>query len=224
MEYDFSQTSAADRYKLMSAAITPRPIAWVTSLSADGHANAAPFSFFNMMSSDPPLIVLGIVRRADGSLKDTARNILDRGEFVVHLVSEADAASMNFTSIDGPPDFDEIEHGAIATSPSVNVAPPRIASAPVAMECRLFEQVDVGGATIFLGRVHHFHIDDRLIDTERFHVDTDAMRLVSRMHGAGWYLRSTDQFKMLRPDFTEWAPAARSTACGAVAQQPDQQG
>ncbi len=224
MEFDFSQTGAAERYKLMSAAITPRPIAWVTSLSSEGTINAAPFSFFNMMSSDPPLIVLGIVRRADGSFKDTARNILDRGEFVVHLVSEADATSMNFTSIDSPPDFDEIEHGEIATARSVSVAPPRIVSAPVAMECRLFEQVEVGTATIFLGQVLHFHIDDRLIDAERLHVDTEAMRLVSRMHGAGWYLRSTDQFKMLRPDFADWKPAVPIVAAGSTdAHQQDQQ-
>ncbi len=222
MEFDFSQTGAADRYKLMSAAITPRPIAWVTSLSATGRLNAAPFSFFNMMSSDPPLVVLGIVRRADGSLKDTARNILDRGEFAVHLVSETDAASMNFTSIDGPPDFDEIEHGDIATTPSVTIAPPRIASAPVAMECRLFERVEVATATIFLGEVLHFHIDDGLIDADRLHVETEAMRLVSRMHGAGWYLRSTDLFKMLRPDFATWERAAPRSA--DAQQTQDQQG
>ena len=214
MEFDFSKTGAADRYKLMSAAITPRPIAWVTTMSAQGGLNAAPFSFFNMVSADPPLIVLGIVRRPDGSLKDSARNIIACKEFVAHLVSEDDAAAMNFTSIDAPADFDEIAHGRIETVPSVGVAPPRIASAPVAMECRLFQHTDVGTADILIAEVVHFHIDDRRIETGRFYVDTPALRLVSRMHGAGWYLRSTDTFKMLRPEFALWTDGAGQDAAG----------
>ena len=123
---------------------------------------------------------------------------------------------MNFTSIDGPPDFDELEHGDIVTSRSIRVAPPRITSAPVAMECRLFKDIDVGTATIFLGQVIHFHIDDHLIDPERLHVDTEAMRLVSRMHGAGWYLRSTDMFKMLRPDFSSRDLGCKAEAAGGA--------
>lgn len=204
MDFDFSAMPAADRYKLMTAAITPRPIAWLTTRSADGINNAAPFSFFNMMGSDPPLVAIGLMRRPDGSRKDSATNILETREFVVNLVGEADAAAMNFTCIDAPPDFDELAHAQIETVPSLSVAPPRIASAPVAMECRLFEHMEAGQTMVVLAEVRHFHIRDELVDGERLYVDTLAMALVARMHGAGWYSRSTDLFQLARPSYTSW--------------------
>ncbi len=105
--------SSEQRYKLLVSSIVPRPIAWVTTQTADGQRNAAPFSFFNAMSADPPLLILGIMRRPDGSYKDTARNIIETGEFVVNLVAEWDAEAMNLTGIDAPPEIDEI---AIASS------------------------------------------------------------------------------------------------------------
>jgi flavin reductase (DIM6/NTAB) family NADH-FMN oxidoreductase RutF len=204
MDFDFSQMTGPDRYKLMSAAITPRPIAWLTTLSKTGARNAAPYSFFNMMSAEPPLVAIGLMRRPDGSYKDSAQNIIDMEEFVVNLVSEPDAAAMNFTCIDAPPEFDELAHEGLETTPSTRVAPPRIASAPVAMECRLYQRIDAGQSTIILGEVMCFHIDDALIDSERLHVDTLAMQLVARMHGAGWYTRSTDLFQLSRPTYADW--------------------
>ncbi len=203
MEFDFAQLGGADRYKLMSAAITPRPIAWITSIALDGTPNAAPYSFFNMMGADPPLLAVGMMRRPDGSHKDSARNIIDRGEFVVNLVSETDAAAMNVTCIDAPPDFDELAHAGLETVPSISIAPPRIASAPVSMECRLFQHVEAGQTSIMLGEVLRFHIADALVDAERLHVDTLAMKLVARMHGAGWYSRPSELFQMTRPTFAE---------------------
>jgi flavin reductase (DIM6/NTAB) family NADH-FMN oxidoreductase RutF len=203
VNFDFAQTAPADRYKLMSAAITPRPIAWLTTVSADGVRNAAPYSFFNMMGAEPPLVAIGLMRRPDGSYKDSARNIIETGEFVVNLVSETDAPAMNFTCIDAPPGFDELAAGHIETLPSQTVVPPRIASAPVSMECRLFERVEAGLSTIVLGEVLRFHIADALVDAERLHVDTPAMGLVARMHGTGWYARSTDLFQMGRPSFAD---------------------
>ncbi len=207
MDFDFSQMAGPDRYKLMSAAITPRPIAWLTTESKDGVRNAAPYSFFNMMGAEPPLVVVGIMRRPDGSYKDSGQNIRDTGEFVVNLVSEADAPAMNFTCIDAPPDFDEIDAAHIATAPSTAIVPPRIASAPVSMECRLFKTVEAGPSLIVLGEVLRFHIADDLVNSERLHVDTLAMNLVARMHGAGWYTRSTDLFQLTRPIFSEWQDA-----------------
>jgi flavin reductase (DIM6/NTAB) family NADH-FMN oxidoreductase RutF len=204
MEFDFAQVSAPDRYKLMSAAITPRPIAWVTTQSAGGARNAAPYSFFNMMSADPPLLVLGLMRREDGGLKDTATNIIETGEFVVNLVCEADAANMNYTCIDAPPEFDEAAYAEVALVPSTLVRPGRIVSAPVSMECRLYQSIDAFPATIVIGEVLRYHIFDNFIEGERLHVDTLAMNLVARMHGAGWYARSTDLFQLKRPTFSEW--------------------
>lgn len=211
MHFDFSTLAAPDRYKLMSAAITPRPIAWVTTVSAEGIRNAAPYSFFNMMGSEPPLVAIGMMRRPDGTHKDSARNVIDTHEFVVNLVAEHDAKAMNFTCIDAPPEYDELAHAGIAVTPSLAIAPPRIASAPVAMECRVLETFDKGTTTVVLGEVLHFHIEDALIDPTRLHVDTLAMNLVARMHGAGWYTRCTDLFQLERPSF-----AAEADATGAL--------
>jgi len=204
MEFDFADVASEDRYKLMSAAITPRPIAWLTTLSPEGVRNAAPYSFFNMMGAAPPLVAIGLMRRPDGSYKDSARNLLQTGEFVVNLVSEGDAPVMNFTCIDAPPEFDELEAAGIATTPSNAIAPPRIASAPVSMECRLFQSIDAGKTTVVLGEVLRFHIRDDLVDTDLLHVDTLAMHLVGRMHGAGQYTRCNDLFQLTRPKYSDY--------------------
>lgn len=203
MQFDFSALTDTERYKLMSSAITPRPIAWLTTLSSSGVANAAPYSFFNMMGSDPPLVAIGLMRKRDGTHKDSARNILDMREFVVNLVNTADAGLMNLTAIDAPPEFDELSETGIATLPSIAIAPPRIASAPVSMECRLRESIELGQTTVVLGEVHWLHIADAFIDTANLHVDTPAMELIARMHGSGWYTRSTDLFQMTRPVYAE---------------------
>ncbi|PTS79900.1 flavin reductase family protein [Sphingomonas sp. HMWF008] len=204
MQFDMASLPVQDRYKLMSSTITPRPVAWVTSQSASGVRNAAPYSFFNMMAPDPPLVVLGMMRQPDGSHKDSARNILDTGEFVVNLVSFADAEAMNMTCIDAPPDIDELDLAQIATLASTGIAPPRIASAPVSFECRLFQAIEPGAATtIVLGEVLTMHVADAMIDTARLHVDTLAMDLIARMHGAGWYTRATDLFQLSRPAYTD---------------------
>ncbi|WP_232332865.1 flavin reductase family protein [Novosphingobium aquimarinum] len=200
--FDFSKTQTQDRYKLMAAAITPRPIAWVTSVSAAGVRNAAPYSFFNMMSADPPLVALGMMRNPDGTHKDSAANILETKEFVVNLVTKADAAAMNFTSVDAPPDYDELAEAGIAVEASLTVAPPRIATAPVAMECRLFEAVEARASTVVIGEVLTFHVAEAFVDTERLHLDTLGMDLVARMHGAGCYAQSTDLFQMERPQYS----------------------
>lgn len=203
MEFDFSQVAGPDRYKLMAASVTPRPIAWITSQSAQGARNAAPYSFFAMMSAEPPLLAVGLMRRPDGTYKDSAANILETGEFVVNLVAEHDAQAMNLTCIDAPAGEDEIALAGIETTPSSVIAPPRIATAPVSMECRLYNSMDAGNSTIVLGEVLRFHIQDQFIDAQKLHVDTLAMNLIARMHGAGWYTRSTDLLQMARPTWAD---------------------
>lgn len=215
MDYDFARIAPAERYRLMASVIVPRPIAWITTQDAAGRRNAAPFSFFNMMGADPPIVAIGLMDRADGSPKDTAANILETGEFVVNLVCEADAAAMNFTCIDAPPAFDEIAGAGLAVLPSTAVAPPRIASAPVAMECRLAHVQQIGATRVVLGEVVHFHIDDALVDPVRGRVDTPAMHLVGRVHGGGWYARLTDLFSLDRPVWQRWRAdhADRAQGC-----------
>lgn len=181
--------------------MTPRPIAWVTSLSADGIANAAPYSFFNVLGDDPPTIALGLLAHSETRLKDTAANIRARGEFVVNLVSEADGEAMNLTCIDAPPEVDEIALAGLTIADSVAVAPPRIASAPASFECRVLHMIETGQHQIaVIAEVVYAHVQDRYVeDAERLYIDTPAMNLLARMHGAGWYSRQTDLIQLKRP-------------------------
>jgi flavin reductase (DIM6/NTAB) family NADH-FMN oxidoreductase RutF len=202
MQLEMRQLSSADRYKVVTSTITPRPIAWITTVSREGVRNAAPYSFFNAVGHEPPLIVLGLLRDPrSGGPKNTAANILATDEFVVNLVCEADAEAMNLTSIDAPAEIDEIELAKLATLPSSVVKPERIASSPVSFECRRRAALDFGpGQTVFVGEILVAHIrDEFMLDRERLHFDTPAMRLIGRVHGAGWYVRTSDQFQMERP-------------------------
>ncbi|WP_353230954.1 flavin reductase family protein [Novosphingobium sp.] len=207
MHFDFSAMPAGDRYRLMAAAITPRPIAWVTSQSAAGARNAAPYSFFNMMGADPPIVAIGMMRRGDGTHKDSAANVLETREFVVNLVGEPNAAAMNLTSIDAPPGTDEIALAQLAIAESLAVAPPRIASAPVAMECRVYQAIEIGTTTLVIGQVLYFHVQDRFYDPARRRIDTPAMQLIGRVHGASSYARATDLFDLQRPNWADYDPA-----------------
>ena len=201
MEFDMRSLPLMSRYKILTSTVTPRPIAWITSMASDGALNCAPFSFFNAVGHDPPIIVLGLLKNPDGSFKDTASNIFSTGEFVVNLVSEIDAQKMNLTSVDAPSDVSEIDLAEIETLPSARVKPPRIATSPVSFECKRMAALDLGpGQTVFIGRVIVAHIKDEFIsDPEKLYFDTPAMALIGRTHGAGWYARTTDQFKMDRP-------------------------
>lgn len=201
MNFDFSELSTANAFKLLSSVVVPRPIAWVVSQSAHGRRNAAPFSFFNVVSSDPPIVALGIGPRG-GQLKDTSRNILETGEFVINLVSAELAAQMNHTSLDYVAEVDELARAGLATEPSRVVAPPRIALSPAALECRVWQVLDAAPQrVIVLARVVALYLrDDALLDAQRFHVDTPALRLLGRMHGAGWYAHTSDLFQMRAPD------------------------
>jgi flavin reductase (DIM6/NTAB) family NADH-FMN oxidoreductase RutF len=205
MLFDMETLPQQDRYRILAASVVPRPIAWVTTRSHAGIVNAAPFSFFNAMGADPPTLALGLLPR-DGRLKDTAVNIQETAEFVVNLVSEANAEAMNVTCIDAPPHVDELDLAKLTPVPSRSVAPPRIGEAPVAFECRLLASMVTGPVqTIVIGRVVCAHVDDAFVlDAKRCHLDTVAMRLIGRMHGSGVYVRSADRFEMPRPTWAEW--------------------
>lgn len=202
MEFDFEQLAADDRYKILTSTIVPRPIAWVTTLSKDGVRNAAPFSFFNAMSKTPPIVAIGIQANADGSMKDSARNILDTREFVVNLVPRSAAEAMNLTSIDAPSSVDELTLASLDTLPSVKVKPERIAVSPVAFECRLHTPVEVAPSQlIVLGEIVQAHVaDDFVLDPDKHYIDTPALHLIGRMHGRGWYTTTEDAFQLQRPE------------------------
>lgn len=209
MRFDLRDLPPATRYKIMTATITPRPIAWVTSVSAQGVRNAAPFSFFNMVGDDPPLLALGIMHRPDGRLKDTTANILATGEFTVNLVSEEDAQRMNRCSADAPPEVDELAYAGIDTTPASLIRAPLIASAPASFECRRHMVIETGPRqTLILGEVLAAHVADRFIlDAASHHIDTPAMKLIGRTHGRGWYVRNGETLQMDRPPYDpDWRP------------------
>ena len=212
MQFDMAALDADSRYKILTASVTPRPIAWITTLSASGVVNAAPYSFFNVMGHEPPTIAIGLLRGAAG-FKDTAANILDTAEFVVNLVPHDLAEAMNLTCIDAPPEVDELELAGLATAPSLRIRPPRIRDAPVAFECRTFTALVTGPRqTIVIGQVLQAQVQDRFVtDAGRCHIDTLALDLVARMHGSGWYARQTDLFQMTRPNYADWLSARTET-------------
>lgn len=201
MLFEFDKITPEIGYKLLTSTITPRPIAWISTLGLNGVVNAAPFSFFNAMGHTPPTVAVGLLRDPARGWKDTARNILDTGEFVVNLVPEALADAMNATCAGVGPDVDEMALASLQAAASTHIKPPRIAASPVSFECVTLSSVVTGPMqTIVIGRVVAAHIADAVvIDAARGYIDTPALGLIGRMHGAGWYARSTDLFQLGRP-------------------------
>jgi flavin reductase (DIM6/NTAB) family NADH-FMN oxidoreductase RutF len=206
MLFDFAELKHENAYKLLVATIGPRPIAWVTTQDVDGSLNAAPFSFFNAMSGNPPVVGIGIGGRGPGDVKDTGGNIRRTGEFVVNLVSYRLAQQMNVTAIDFPKEVNELAEAGLTTAPSRRVKPPRIAEAPVSMECERLVIVEVGiDRAVILGKVLAIHVqDDCVLDKDRCYIDTPKLDLIGRMHGGGWYARTTDRFEMPRISVNDW--------------------
>lgn len=205
MRFDLDKVETSVAYKLLAATVVPRPIAWVVTQGSDGKLNTAPYSFFNVMGSAPPTIAIGILADPERGFKDTARNILETGEFVVNLVPERLVEKMNITSIDAPTGVDELELAGLLTNPSTHIKPPRIAESPVAFECVKFTTVETGPRQlIVIGRVLAVHIDDAMIkNAERGHVDTPALDLVARTFGSG-YARTRDTFDLVRPSWANY--------------------
>lgn len=200
---------AADGYKLLTSLVMPRPIAWVLTESADGKRNAAPYSFFNLLSTNPPIVALGFGAPTDRNSKDTLANLRATGDMVVHLVSEDLAEAMNVTAVDAPRGVDETLLAGLELLPSVDVRPPRIARAKAALECRLRQEIDLGtGNTIALATVLQAHVAAEVFeDRSRLHIDTAKLALIGRMTGGeGGYCTTRDTFSLKRPT---WATLNR---------------
>jgi flavin reductase (DIM6/NTAB) family NADH-FMN oxidoreductase RutF len=206
MLFDFEALMPQDRYKLLVSTVVPRPIAWVVTQDRAGTLNAAPFSFFNTFSGDPPVVVIGIGGRAPGDVKDTGNNIRETGQFVVNLVSEENARPMNVTAIEFSREVDELVEAGLTTLPSTKVAPPRIAESPVAFECDRMMAIELNSdRALIVGRVLAMHVrDDCVLDPVGCYIDTPRLGLIGRMHGAGWYARTSDRFEMPRIPVAEW--------------------
>lgn len=184
--FDFVRETPAERYRLMANAVTPRPVAFVTTISRDGIANAAPFSFFGLLSHDPATLAIGIEPRPDGRRKDTAQNIIDTGVFTVHISDAALAAQMDACGAPVDPEVDEIALADLATVPGRTVAVPRLALAPVAMECRLHALVPLGPARdVVLGTIQGFFLRQDAI-AEGGRIDQDVLDTIGRVGGAAY--------------------------------------
>ncbi len=195
---DPSSTAARDTYKLLIGSVVPRPIAFVSTISAAGVRNLAPFSFFNVICAEPPTVCFSTGFRVPS--KDTLANVRATGEFVVNIVSEEFAEQMNLSSGEYPANVDEFEVSGLTPVPSELVQPPCVAESHVNMECKLVQLVEVStrplGGTLIIGEVLRFHIDE--IVFENFRIDADKLRAIGRMGGSE-YTRTRDRFHMIRP-------------------------
>jgi len=206
MLFDFATLPAKECYKLMVSTITPRPIAWVVTQNAKSELNAAPYSFFNAFSGDPPVIGIGISSHQPGRPKDNRVNIKETGQFTVNLVSEFNAQAMNITAIEFDYGLNELAEAGLSVTASTRIAPPCIAESPVSMECELMQVIEFNQINaLVLGRILAMHVrDEFVLDPDKHYIDTPKLKLIGRMHGAGWYARTTDLFKIDRIPLQEW--------------------
>ena len=190
----------ADRaFPILSSLIVPRPIAWVTTLNENGTVNAAPFSFFGLFGSKPPLVIFTVGDRPEGGPKDTARNVERTGEFVLHTVDEPLAKTMVATAAALPYGESETEAVNLETAPSKAVAVPRLAAAPTALECRVHSIQRIGYNRLVLGTVVSLELRDDLFDPESRRIVQENYHPVGRMGAPDWYCRCSDRFEMKLP-------------------------
>jgi flavin reductase (DIM6/NTAB) family NADH-FMN oxidoreductase RutF len=207
MKFDLEKTPNSETYKLLIGLIVPRPIALITSMNEHGQLNAAPFSAFNYLCTDPPIVGIGVTNRPDQQFlpKDTARNIRRTGEFVVNVVTEDIAQKMNICATDFPPEMNEVEIAGFTTTPSEKVKVPRIAESHAALECREHTTLEIGRSRIILGRVVSIYVDDEFVDPAGPYIHSDKMHNIGRMNGLGNYVRTRDAGMTIpRIPYEEW--------------------
>lgn len=202
MVIDVSRTNPLDVYRLLISVVTPRPIAWVTSVDPEGRVNLAPFSFFNLFGADPPVLVFAPNRKRDRSKKDTLHNVETTGQFVVNAAVAELAAEVNLSSAELPPGESEVELTGLSVLPSIKVKPPRLAESPVSLECLLRQVIPIGenplSANLVIGEVVLIHVADRILD-DRGRVDPRKLRTIGRL-GGDFYCHTSDLFQMKRPE------------------------
>jgi flavin reductase (DIM6/NTAB) family NADH-FMN oxidoreductase RutF len=216
MQFEMETTPHRQIYNLLIGLVAPRPIAWVTSMDHDGTLNAAPFSAYNYLCTDPPIVAMGVTNRPDARFtpKDTARNIRRTGEFVVNVVTDDLLEKMNICATDFPAGVNELEMAGLTTAPSSVVKVPRIAEAHAALECREFTTMEIGRSRIILGRVVAMYVEDRFIVPEQNgagpYIKADELHAVGRMNGLGNYARTRDAIVSVpRISYEEWQKGKR---------------
>jgi flavin reductase (DIM6/NTAB) family NADH-FMN oxidoreductase RutF len=197
MDLRLDELPPLERYKLLIGLVIPRPIAWISTRSANGVANCAPFSFFNVFSEDPPLCVIGInPRDSDGAMKHSLRNIRRTGEFVVNLVEEASANAMHASSEELPEEESEFEKAGLTEAPAALVQHPRIAEAAACLECRLFRLLEISATRqLVLGEILLVHAREGIIDPQTKRVSEQAYRPIGRLF-ASRYCTTRQRFNL----------------------------
>ncbi len=208
-DFDFTAIPADHRYRLLSNFVGPRPIALVSTRGPDGKVNAAPMSFFNVFSHEPPILVLGIQTRPDGATKDTVRNIRDTAVFVVNMVDLALAPGMLVCGLPFGSDVDEIRTAGLTAVDGAQVDAPRIAEAPCAMECRVERLIDFDRRVLILGQVVHMHVKAECMDAEGRYVDPAHYQPIARLHQDN-YVTSDRQIVLTAPDISSVRPVRGS--------------
>ena len=212
MDLNIATATTNQIYNMLIGLVAPRPIAWITSMNPAGQLNAAPFSAYNYMGMDPPIVAIGIGNRPgpSGMAKDTAQNIRNTGEFVINVVNEAVAETMNFTAIDFPPEIKGLKIAALKTEPSLIVKVPRIAAAPASLECREVMTMEIGRTRIILGQVVAIYVKDEFVDQTGHYIRAEELHAVGRMNGLGAYVKTRDAFlRIPRVTYADWQQNAK---------------
>ena len=197
--FDLDGEHRAKAYQILASLVTPRPIAWVTTLNEDSSVNAAPFSFFNCFGSNPPLVIFAPGNRESGVPKDTARNIRRQKEFVIHMVDASVMQAMNQSAADHPYGVSEPDLSKLELIASQKIAVPHIAAAPVALECSEHSCIEIGSNRLVLGIVHRVHVRDGIADPASCHINVDAYAPIGRMASPSWYCTTDQLFEIPRP-------------------------
>jgi len=185
--FSHDELEARDRYKLLSGIIVPRPIALITTMADNGRINAAPFSFFNILSADPGIVAIGLESNEDGSLKDTSQNIRRSGEFVVNMVDRPMADAMKICAEPHAPGVEEPSRAGLTTIPSEVVRPPRLEASPASFECSRHTTLEISASRqIVLGMVQHLHFREGVVDPNRMRIDFQELNLIGRLAGTSY--------------------------------------
>jgi flavin reductase (DIM6/NTAB) family NADH-FMN oxidoreductase RutF len=212
MNFEMDKTPHRQVYNLLIGLVAPRPIAWVTSLDEEGRLNAAPFSSYNYLCTDPPIVGMGVTNKPGRERlpKDTAHNIRRTGEYVINVVTEDLLEKMNICATDFPAGVNELEMAGLTTTPSSIVKVPRIAEAHAALECREFTTMEIGRSRIVLGQVVAMYVEDKFVDPAGPYIKADELHSVGRMNGLGNYVKTRDAFVTVpRISFEEWEKGKR---------------
>src|ERR1039458_4867893 len=212
MQFEMEKTPARQVYNLLIGLVAPRLIALVTSTDEQGRLNAAPFSSYNYLCSDPPIVGMGVNNRkgSQWAPKDTATNIRRTGEFVINVVTEDLLEKMNVCATDFPTGVSEVDMAGLTTSPSAMVKVPRIAEAHAAMECKEFTTMEIGRSRIILGRVVAMYVEDRFVDMAGPYIKAEELHSVGRMNGLGNYVKTRNAFVTVsRISYEDWEKGKR---------------